>query len=378
MTSTRITDISISRRHWVLLAASTLAGCGGADLAALPGTGGTGIFAQGAITGFGSVIVNGIKFDDFAAVVQLNGVAATASDLRLGMVAEIRGQRGADAALGTASEIAAWSIAQGQVERVQAGQFVVAGMAVQTDSATVFDGISTAAGLANGMAVAVWGLQAGADGSRWTATRIAVLSAKPSAVISTGLVGGSDMQRIVNGLPMSGSTGAMVPGQLLRVQGSLSGASLHVDAYRVVGLSNSATPQDDFKIEGLVTSVLSATRWMLGNQEVDTSTVVQMPPAGTIAVGARIEVHGSLQGQVLKATTVEVQTELKLDHADIEARIEQFTSLANFVVRGQRCDATAAVITKGSAADLKVGVRVKLSGTKAGDVLRVTTLEINP
>jgi hypothetical protein len=47
------------------------------------------------------------------------------------------------------------------------------------------------------------------------------------------------------------------------------------------------------------------------------------------------------------------------------------------VVRGQRCDATSAVISEGVVSDLKVGVKVKLRGTKAGDVLMVTTLEIS-
>ena len=65
-------------------------------LSSLPGTGGTGIYAQGSIWGFGSVRVNGIKFDDTAATVQIDGQAGKSSDLRLGMVAGIQGLRGAD------------------------------------------------------------------------------------------------------------------------------------------------------------------------------------------------------------------------------------------------------------------------------------------
>ena len=72
-----------------------------------------------------------------------------------------------------------------------------------------------------------------------------------------------------------------------------------------------------------------------------------------------------------------MESEQKLDVAEIDARIEQFTSVANFVVRGQRCNASAAKITKGRVTDLKVGVKVKLKGTKAGDVLMVTELEIS-
>src|SRR5512140_2125262 len=168
--------ISISRRSWLALTASALASCGGgAGLALLPGTGGTGIFAQGAISGFGSVIVNGTKFDDSSAAVQSDGTAATPLDLRLGMVAGVQGQRADTIAVAVASQIEVWSIAQGPVTQVQTGQFAVAGMTIQTSAATVFDGIAAASALAPGQAVTVWGLQAGSDGSHWIATRVAVL-----------------------------------------------------------------------------------------------------------------------------------------------------------------------------------------------------------
>jgi hypothetical protein len=371
-------DTPITRRNWLALAVSALAGCGGGggSVALLPGTGGTGIFAQGAIAGFGSVIVNGIKFDDIAAVVQIDGVAAISMDLRLGMVAGVHGQRGADTTLGIASQIEVWSIAQGQVTQVQAGQFVVAGMTIQTNSATVYDGIGSASGLATGQPVTVWGLQAGADGSRWVATRVAVHPNTATKVVSTGLVTVTVAQRSLNGLPMLGSMAAsMTAGQLVRVKGVLSGGNVQVEGYKVLDLPSDALSQHAVEMEGVVTQVLSTTRFMLGNIEVD-SSAVSISPTTPITTGLRIEVHGTVQGQLLKATALVFESEQELDGAEIEGLIEQFTSLANFVVRGQRCDATGAAITKGRTTDLKVGARVKVEGTKAGDVLMVTRLEI--
>ena len=113
---------------------------------------------------------------------------------------------------------------------------------------------------------------------------------------------------------------------------------------------------------------------MLGNIEVDSSAVSATAP---ITIGLRIEVHGTLQGQLLKASALDFENEQELDRAKIEGLIEQFTSLADFVVRGQRCDASGATIDKGRVSDLKVGVKVKVEGTKAGDVLRVSRLEID-
>ena len=191
MKQTTWLNTAIRRRSVLALAVSGLAGCGGGAagggfLAGLPGTGGTGLFAQGTIIGFGSVIVNGIRFDDTAASVQIDGLSASAQDLRLGMVADVQGLRGADLTLGVANAIEVWSIAQGLVSQVQSGQFKVAGMLVQADAATVFDGISSVSALANGLRVAVWGLESGTDGSRWTATRVALVTATP--MVCTGIV----------------------------------------------------------------------------------------------------------------------------------------------------------------------------------------------
>lgn len=371
---------SISRRSLLVIALSGVAGCGGggsggSSLAASPGTGGTGLFAQGSITGFGSVILNAIRFDDTSAAVQIDGLNASSLDLRLGMVAQVQGQRGADLTLGVANRIEVWSIAQGVVSEVQAGQFKVAGMLVQTDAATVLDGISAPSALSNGMRVVVWGLQSGADGNRWTATRIALVSAA-TPLVSTGIVTASTT---LNGLALTGqkATG-LVAGQLVRVQGVLSssGGSLQVDSAKVLDLQSGNLPQGDAEIEGLVTALLSGSRFMLGNVEVDASSASLAASYRALALGQRIEVEGVWQGRVLKAVLFEVENEQKLDGAEIEAKIEQFTSLDNFVVRGQRCNASTAKISKGVAGDLKVGVKVKLTGTKAGDVLMVATLEI--
>jgi hypothetical protein len=368
----------IRRRSLLALALTGLSGCGGGAvdilLAGPPGTGGTGLFAQGTISGFGSVIVNGIRFDDTAATVQIDGVTADAQALRLGMVADVQGLRGADLTLGVASQIEVWSVAQGVVSQVQSGQFMVAGMLVQTDAATVFDGISSAASLSNGLRVGVWGLQSGVDGSRWTATRVAVVAS--STLVGTGVVTAA---RTLNGLALLGTTAAsMSSGQLVRVQGQLapSGTSVNVESFKLLGLQSSSVPQGDVEMEGMVTALLTGSRFMLGNVEVDASSAALAASYRSLAVGARIEVYGTWAGRVLKAGALEMESEQQLDEVEIEAKIEQFTSLSNFVVRGQRCNASGAQISKGKVSDLKVGVKVKLHGIKAGDVLMVTEIEI--
>lgn len=369
----------IRRRSLLALTVGGLAGCGGGEIGTLfagpPGTGGTGLFAQGTISGFGSVIVNGIRFDDTAATVQLDGVTATSQALRLGMVADVQGLRGADLTLGVANAITVWSIAQGVVSQIQGGQFMVAGMLVQTDAATVFDGIGSVAALANGLRVAVWGLQSGIDGSRWTATRVAVVAS--TVLVGTGVISAAGT---LNGLALSGAAVASLGiGQLVRVQGqlTLSGTGVNVESVKRLGLQSDSMPQGEVEMEGLVTALLSGSRFMLGYVEVDASSATLAALYKALAVGQRIEVEGTWVGRVLKAGKLEMESEQQLEEVEIEARIEQFTSLADFVVRGQRCNASAARITEGKVSDMRVGVKVKLYGTKAGDVLMVTRLKIS-
>ena len=82
-----------TRRHALLalLGTALLPACGGGTDVAGVSSGGTGSFTSGTITGLGSVIVNGIRYDDSTASVTIGGVSSAASALQLGMVVRIQG-----------------------------------------------------------------------------------------------------------------------------------------------------------------------------------------------------------------------------------------------------------------------------------------------
>jgi hypothetical protein len=109
MTQVSTPAATVSRRHWIALAVATLAGCGGSSgtssdatttgsgasggsegsagagsdgqgggggatqTAGAPGTGGTGISVLGPISGFGSVIINGVHYDESGARITIDG-----------------------------------------------------------------------------------------------------------------------------------------------------------------------------------------------------------------------------------------------------------------------------------------------------------------
>lgn len=70
-----------------------LSGCGGggSDVAGLS-SGGTGSFTSGTISGLGSIIVNGIRYDDTNAnKISRDDDTSFSGDLRVGMVVSIQG-----------------------------------------------------------------------------------------------------------------------------------------------------------------------------------------------------------------------------------------------------------------------------------------------
>lgn len=378
---------ALKRRHWLVLAGSALSACGGGGdlVAALPGTGGTGspLFAQGSITGFGSVIVNGIKFDDTQASVVVDGVRVTSDVLRLGMVAGVQGARHAtDATLGTATAIEVWSIAQGPVTRVGQNDFDVMGMTIQTDANTSLDGMATLAGLSVNQIVVVWGLQAGADAQQWIASRVAVLSDTVAKLVTSGLVKDAEDSLSINGWQVLGAAHAELPDeQLVRVQGTLAPGAVVADrrmtltSAKLLGSGFEANPQGGTEIEGVVTRLPVAMHFMLGPINVDASGAALAGVLGTLAVGSRVEVQGDWSAGVLIATAIKVEgSHSRL--VEIDARIDTFERVGHFVVRGQHCDATSAQFLNGSLADLKPGIRVKVTGYLVGDIVQVSTLKL--
>lgn len=376
-------DQPITRRAWMVLAGTALTGCGGGGnlLAALPGTGGTGaVFAQGVIAGFGSVIVNGTKFDDQLATVTLDGAAGSSGDLRLGMVAEIKGQRSATAALGTASSIEVWTIAQGQVTALVSGGFVLAGMTILCDTATALDGMNSLTELALDDTLVVWGLPKAADARTWTATRVSrvdrmVWIAAGATVVSSGNFQMHEENPMLNGMHLVGNAMAsMTVGTWVRVEGSLTAPStLTVNAMRVLGVAPALQSDDGMELEGYVTAITSSTRFMLGLTEVDASALNPVP---IMTVGDRIEVYGSWSAAgVMVASSVNQQSETQLHASEITGIVTAFVSVADFVVRGEHCDASQAVFSHGTAADLRQNVLVKVEGTRDGAMLKVLSLE---
>ena len=162
------------------LLALIVVGCGGGvDVAGNGvGSGGTGSYTSGPVSGLGSIIVNGVRYDvEDATVVDDDGTPGfNKSNLQLGMFVEVQGSDiasasgGDEADEGTATLVRVASDFVGPAQSIQRNvdgditSFTVFGRVIRTDLKTVYS-----ASIVNGDHVAVYGLVS--DGE-YKATRV--------------------------------------------------------------------------------------------------------------------------------------------------------------------------------------------------------------
>jgi hypothetical protein len=381
-------DLRLNRRQWLLATTAALTGCGGgggSNLAgALPGTGGTGIGVQGPITGFGSVIVNGTKFDDSAASVYLDGLPFSSTHLRVGMVANIRGSLDAGGTSGSATHIDVWSIASGVVDNVDIpdSKFSMFGMDFSTDDATSFEGVANLEAISTGISLAVWGEQTSENAQSWRATRVTLLAPPvPTTVVRTGLFYANT--KMLNDMQLRDVSGTYLIGlvdQLLRVEGNFDSIAnvLDVTSKPVpISAAQQIATSGLVEIGGVVTAYTSGTDFYIGTTRVDASKAT-----GTSGVGlnSSVEATGSMQNDgVLMATKVEIKSGNSRAKIDITGAITSFTSPSEFEVRGQKCDASGIVpsLSPVQLSNLQKGTKVHVIGTSQGhETLLVESIQI--
>jgi hypothetical protein len=327
--------------------AALLAACGGGgsgtDSTAAIGSGGTAAAAQGPISGFGSVIVNGVRFDDNGATVTIDDNGGLSNQLKLGMMVQIEGTSGATATTGTASSITAFSHIQGPISarNTTAGTVTVLGVTVTLKTSTIFENATGIADLLVGDVVEVYGLVNGADGL--TATRVEEKTGV-TEVRSVGAVkaldtvaktfqlhgitvnyGGADSQSIIP-----------APDALVRVKGSLSNPTTIVATrVKAVNLTPVIKEAQHVELEGLVSNV-SGTNFEVQGLKVDASKVI---PTVSVSNGVRVEVEGTVTNGVLVATKVELKNE------GIEAEIELFGTVGGLNAAAQTFTMRSGAVT---------------------------------
>jgi hypothetical protein len=143
--------------------ALTVSACGGGgDPAGSGGTGGTGIVSTGVMVK-GSVIVNGVRFEDTIANILVDDTPKTAAALRDGMVVQVNGTVSDDGINGTAERVEAQIEVRGAVTAVFPAEnpqrLVVLGQDVIVDDLTVYSNLADFGAIAVSSLVEVHGLR---------------------------------------------------------------------------------------------------------------------------------------------------------------------------------------------------------------------------
>lgn len=127
------------------------------------GIGGTGMVAKGRITGFGSVYVNGVKYETTDASFLVEGAAADQSSLAVGMVVTVEGTVNADGVTGTATTVRYADELEGIVQAVDpfGTSLTVMGHTVMVRSDTVLAEVAALSDIVPGAVVEVSGYSNG-------------------------------------------------------------------------------------------------------------------------------------------------------------------------------------------------------------------------
>jgi hypothetical protein len=379
-------------------AAAVLVACGGGDSPAAPG-GGTAtpssVYAAGPITGFGSVIVNGVRFDDAGATItDDDGRAMAESDLRLGMQVECEGGPGSDDAHGVAHAIHVHSALVGPVTAVDttAGTLTVLGQTVTVDAQTAFD-----TALANGLASVTVGAVVQVHGQFDTASQSYLATRVELDVTAThykirGTITALDTTArtlAIGATLVDFSTTTAVPtdlavGKLVDVRLATTPVSGVWTATAIADGQRLLQDHDVAHLRGVISAFTSATQFSVDGNPVDASTATFPDGQAGVVLGATVEVEGTLVTGVVVARTVGVDDEQAHDGSRVELHgtIGALdTTALTFVVRGVTVSYAGSVdFHDGTAATLANGLFVEVHGgfSADGTVVDATRIDLKP
>jgi hypothetical protein len=366
-------------------------GGGGGDTAGVD-TGGTGAFSSGRISGFGSVIVNGVRYEDNAArITDDDGdVTLSADDLRLGMVVRVQAGgitpgSGDTLPSAAATTIAVESQIKGRVESKTAPDtLVVFGQTVRVDAATVFEPGLTFAAIGVGNVLEVHGF-ADAAGVV-TATRIERENNANEFKVRGVIANFDSTQRTftIGTAKFIVPTAARLPSTALQ-----NGLFVRVRTQTVpdasgnwvvnrIDLRNAFEDRPEAEVEGILVS----TGGVLSVNGI-TLDVSRLPAgAATALVGQRVEA----EGQLVNGTLIVRDIKLDNDAAEVDVRgtlADVNTTAQTFSVRGVTFHYSGLTrLDDGTiASNLNNGATVRVRGTLsgvAGAPIEATRIDFRP
>jgi hypothetical protein len=374
--------------------AALLVACGGGGGDAPAGSATAQSFVSGPIGGLGSVIVNGVRFDDSSARVEDDddGSSHSSRDLKLGMMVEIQsGSIDDNSARATASLIRFGSELKGPVASIDATARTlrVLDQTIEVKSTTVFeDGLSGFAAIAVDQVLEIHAQFDGAT-SRYVATRIELEDnaseyrlrgriASLDTTLKTFNIGGA----IINyasvppaNLPnLADGQRIRVRLQTTQVNGQWIATAVRTGVRRVDDIA-------DARLRGLVTAFTSPQQFEVQGIPVDASNASFEPNAAAVKLGALVEVRGRAAEGKIVASRVKLRDERDddLQRVELHGAVSALDSTAKtFMLREIKVNYSRVVEWKdGQPADLANGKQLEVKGLWSEDrsVLNAVVVE---
>jgi hypothetical protein len=355
------------------------------------GIGGTGI-AVGPITAFGSVWVNGVRYDVSGADFVRDGVAVSGqSNYRIGEIVTVNGTVNADGVSGAAAKVVFSNTLAGVISSVsdQNSQLTVLGQQIRVSTLTILHGFAVLTDLQPGNVVEV-------SGNRDSQ---GVINASSISLTQTGFVPGESEQVlkgrvsalnaaaqhfILNGIQVDYSAALLelpgnqpANGQFVTVKSR----QLLQDNRLIAATVAPGSEQPEFRagqeveLEGSITVFRSSTDFSVNSVPVITTAATEFEygVAADLKLDSVVEVEGVINNaRALVAEEISIrrlsstqETELEGPVAGINAAAQELTLLGNTIVIDNQSillDESADQEKSIGFSDLRVGDYIEVSG----------------
>lgn len=332
----------------------------------------------------GSVIVNGVRYEDSTANIVLDDTPKQASSLKDGMVVKVKGRINADGISGIADNIKAENEVRGAVQLINSTAipaFIeVLGQRVYVDDQTFYDGLTGIANLTLGNPVEVHGLR-DANGSL-QASRIELLTGTAgladevrgivSNKTSTSFNLGALLVSYSTATVMSPLNATFNNGDFIEVHlANASNTTATATRIKLEDLEDSSSTAGQIEVEGFVSGyVLGAKTFKLANRNVQINSSTRFLGGSELDLmnNIKVEAEGTLNGTTLVANKVV----FKRDRLRLQGTVSAVdTTARTLTVFGKPLRVTdisqlqtvsAGGTASASFADIAIGDRVEVRG----------------
>jgi hypothetical protein len=367
------------------------------------GIGGTGIISSGVVTGFGSIVVNGSKFDTSTAAVIINGEQIGVGDesvqnnLDIGRVVTVEGTGILDDINAKAVRVIYQDNVRGPIESMQdidattkeieiLGQIVIVNVITkfketQFDSLAVDDVVAVSGYLDDNEIIRATFLEKIGDIN--PTFEVIGFVKNLNSVLNSFMINDLkvDYSSIAGDLPQ----GIPAEGLFVEVEGRLAAGGELLAANLEIADELGGDDGDEVEVMGFVTEVISENgiiKFKIGNQEVhvdpDPQVVIYVDGSpNDIAPGQKLEAEGSLEDGILVADEIEFWEPDQIEVEGVVTEVDLSGDPIKFTISNQdgsqvvEADTDTTIFEDVNPGEIDIGMKIEIKGVPLDNQISV-------